>query len=362
MYKTLVVATSRRTRGGITSVVKAHEQGKQWTDYNCKWIETHRDGSKARKFFYLVRALIQYTILLPFYDIIHIHLTLGSSGKRKLPFIRLAKNFNKKVIVHFHPSTEKILFEQENNKLGKKIFEMADLVLVLSPQWKDWINEAYPNNKFNMEVLYNPCPKVNRTNVERKKQILYAGTILKRKGYDILIQAFAKIAKNFPDWKIVFAGNPYYENGVNEIEHGNSLAEKHDITSQIEWLGWISGERKEEVFNQSSIYCLASDGEGFPMGVLDAWAYGIPCVMTPVGGIPDIVRDGIEGLMFPVGDVDTLSKKLEIMISNEELRINIVKATDVYVNQTFEMQEINRQLGNIYSTLSKSTQNKNNAN
>ena len=44
MTKVLVLATSRKTRGGVTSVVKAHEQGEQWKKYHCKWIETHRDN------------------------------------------------------------------------------------------------------------------------------------------------------------------------------------------------------------------------------------------------------------------------------------------------------------------------------
>ena len=250
-------------------------------------------------------------------------------------------------------SNEKILFEPNDHKLGEKIFNVADLLIMLSPQWIRWVNEAYPGNNFKMKVLYNPCPKVNRRNIERKKQILFAGTILKRKGYDILIQAFAKIAKDVPEWKIAFAGNPYYENGINEIEHGKRMAESYGITSQIEWLGWVSGEMKEKVFNESSIYCLASDGEGFPMGVLDAWAYGIPCVMTPVGGIPDIVRDGVEGLLFPVGDTEKLSTQLKRMIIDEELRKSIVKATDIYVNSIFKQEEINKQLGNIYDTFSK---------
>lgn len=52
MPKVLVVATSRKTRGGITSVVKAHETGNQWKKYHCKWIETHRDGPSWRKILY----------------------------------------------------------------------------------------------------------------------------------------------------------------------------------------------------------------------------------------------------------------------------------------------------------------------
>ena len=346
--KVLVVATSRKTRGGITSVIKAHEQGEQWVNFYCKWIETHRDGSKWRKILYLFYGFIKYVFLLPFYDVVHLHLTLGNSGKRKLPFIRIAKLFKKKIIVHFHPSTEKILFDPIDHKLGFKIFNSANLLLVLSPQWIKWINEAYPDNDFNMKVLFNPCPTVNRTNVKRKKQILYAGTILKRKGYDVLLHAFAKIARKYPDWELIYAGNPYFENGLNEIEEGKNIAEIYGISSQVKWLGWISGESKDRVFNESSIYCLASSGEGFPMGVLDAWAYGIPCVMTPVGGIPDIVRDGVEGLIFPVGDSTMLSQQLDKMMSNVNLRTEIVEATDIYVNNIFKMQNINSQLGEIY--------------
>ena len=54
--KVLVVATSRKTRGGITSVVKAHETGNQWKKYHCKWIETHRDGPSWRKILYFIKA------------------------------------------------------------------------------------------------------------------------------------------------------------------------------------------------------------------------------------------------------------------------------------------------------------------
>ena len=67
MTKVLVVATSRKTRGGITSVIKAHETGEQWKKYHCKWIETHRDGNIFCKIGYLIRALLLYILLLPFY-------------------------------------------------------------------------------------------------------------------------------------------------------------------------------------------------------------------------------------------------------------------------------------------------------
>ena len=66
MTKVLVIATSRKTRGGITSVIKAHETGEQWEKFHCKWIETHRDGNPIRKLYYLFTALIEYILLIHF--------------------------------------------------------------------------------------------------------------------------------------------------------------------------------------------------------------------------------------------------------------------------------------------------------
>ena len=87
------------------------------------------------------------------------------------------------------------------------------------------------------------------------------------------------------------------------------------------------------------------------MGVLDAWAYGIPCVVTPVGGIPDIIEDGINGLIFPVGDSDRLAVQLNKLMNDKELGKAIVAESDKYVNGLFNIDIINNQLAEIYSNL-----------
>lgn len=348
MTKVLVVSTSRKTRGGITSVVKAHESGEQWKQFHCRWIETHRDGNSIRKLWYLTTALLEYICLLPFYDIVHIHVATTVSAKRKLLFLYPAKWLDKKVILHFHPSNEKFLFEPMNVRLYQKLFAKADLVLVLSEQWRRWVKLAL-NLDNHIEVLYNPCPVVNRREDLRKKHILFAGTIIPRKGYETLIRSFAKIASKNPDWKVVFAGN-------GEIEDAMKVVEDCGIKKQVKFLGWVAGEDKERAFQEASIYCLASDGEGFPMGVLDAWAYGIPCVVTPVGGIPDILVDGENGLVFNVGNIELLAEKLDEIINNDTIRKKIAYASMELAATTFNISSINRQLGNIYLKIMNQTQ------
>lgn len=345
MTRVLVVATSRKTRGGITSVVKAHETGSQWKMFHCRWIETHRDGNAVRKLWYLLTALVEYVCLLPFYDIVHIHVGLRASVDRKLVFARIARTCGKKVIVHFHPATEKHLFDGHFKYKIERLFSYADLLLVLSEQWVRWINQAYPERRFRMEVLYNPCPKVNRDFSKKTKTVLFAGTLNERKGYNRLLEAFAKVAAVHRDWTLVFAGN-------GEIDKAKDLQKRLGLPdSQVRYLGWVSGRDKEKAFQEASVYCLPSWGEGFPMGVLDAWAYGVPVITTPVGGITDIITDGENGLVYDVYDIDKLSSCLLRLMESQDLRKKIVEKADELVYGQFNVTNITAQLGDIYLRL-----------
>ena len=104
MTKILVVATSRKTRGGITSVIKALESDEHWKKFHCHWVETHRDGPTWRKIWYFATGMMDFLIRLPFYDIVHIPTADYGTEKRKRIFARLTKLFSKKLIVHLHSS------------------------------------------------------------------------------------------------------------------------------------------------------------------------------------------------------------------------------------------------------------------
>jgi glycosyltransferase involved in cell wall biosynthesis len=342
--RVLVVATSRKTRGGITAVIKAHEQGKQWKEFQCIWIETHIDRGNILKIFYFISALMKFILIAPFYDIIHIHVASIASLRRKMFFFKISKIYKKKIISHFHPHKPEVIFDEKNKKFYKKMFLGSNKIIVLSPQWEKWINEALDISE-NIQVLYNPCPNI--TPFEKKcsnKYILFAGTIYKRKGYTDLIKGFSRIALKYPDWSVILAGN-------GEIEKGKLLAQELGIEKQVEFVGWVNGIDKHTLFNNASIFCLASSAEGFPMAVLDAWAYGLPVICTPVGGLPDIVEEKISALIFNYGDTESLSKQIEILITDEHLRINISKKSIEMSKTIFDVDNINNQLKIIYENL-----------
>jgi glycosyltransferase involved in cell wall biosynthesis len=344
MVRVLVVATSRKTRGGITSVVRAHELGMQWEKFHCRWIETHRDGSGLIKIWYLLKSLIEYFFILPRYNIVHFHLSEPPSAMRKLVFFLGARLLRKKTICHFHAFSVETTINSKYRWVYKYLFEKADCVIVLSSYWKNELNKKF-NLSGKIRVLYNPSTaEILPKAYETKKQILYAGTVNARKGYADMIKAFAKIANMHRDWKIVFAGN-------GEIKQGKALAENLGISSQTIFLGWVSGTAKDQAFKESSIFCLPSYAEGFPMSVLDAWAYGKPVITTPVGGIPDVAQDGENMLLFNPGDVEHLAKQMELMICSEALRNKIAEASAAMAKEMFSIDSVTKKLGEIYENL-----------
>lgn len=349
MTKVLVVATSRKTRGGVTSVVKAHEQGKQWKKYHCKWIETHRDGGFIVKFLMVIPAFIQYLFLLPFYDLVHIHTSEPPSAFRKVAFMWWAKLWRKKTIVHFHSFSPETTIRGRYSFLYRYLFGNADRVVVLSEYWKREVQKEIPSAK--LKVIYNPClAHVSKLSAEfadydgpmpKAHSILYAGTVNKRKGYADMVMAFAQIAKRYKDWQIVFAGN-------GQIENGKKLAEELGISNQTLWLGWVSGADKDRAFQEATVFCLPSYAEGFPMSVLDAWSYGLPVITTPVGGIPDVAKDGENMLLFNPGDVNGLAACMERLITDKELRDKISRASIEFARTTFNIATINNEVEILY--------------
>lgn len=342
MFKVLIVATSRYTRGGITSVIKAHETGEQWKKFHCKWIGYHVDRSTPIKLLYLVQALVRYMFIVPFYNIVHLQFSLPSDAKRSYFFFKVAKLWRKKTIVHLHCGDQ---LPDIWSPMYEELFTKSDMALVLSVSIKRRVEE-YIGAGHNVQVLYNPCPEIESITPfdERKNEILFAGTLNSNKGYTDLISGFAKIATKHPDWKVIFAGN-------GEVEKATTVARKLGVEKQCVFLGWVTGEQKNAAFLRASVLCLASYAEGFPMAVLDAWAYGVPVVTTPVGGLKDVIIEGENGLLFRVGDIDEMSTKLDKMISDEDLRKKIATASLDMSYTMFNINTINKQLGELYEEL-----------
>jgi glycosyltransferase involved in cell wall biosynthesis len=260
---------------------------------------------------------------------------------RKLPFFLVAKLYRKKVVLHFHSYDPATTINSRFKRFYRFMFSKADRVIVLTQTWKDLMKKHLSLSN-HITIIYNPCTTTgDQASVVKQNIILYAGSLIPRKGYADLIRAFHLIREQSAGWKLVFAG-------AGEIEEGKQLARESSISDRIEFAGWVSGEEKELLFASASIFCLPSYAEGFPMAILDAWSYGLPVIATPVGGIPDILKDKVNGLLFNPGDILTLTRQLLLLIEHPELRDALRRESSTLVTTIFNLQEIEKQICEIY--------------
>jgi glycosyltransferase involved in cell wall biosynthesis len=87
--------------------------------------------------------------------------------------------------------------------------------------------------------------------------------------------------------------------------------------------------------------------------VLDAWGCDLPVVTTPVGGLCDVLQNGVNALVFEPGDVQTLSNHLELLMKNPYIRKQLSLESQKLSSTIFNIKSITKQLDNIYSSLYK---------
>lgn len=346
--KVLVIGTSHKTRGGITTVINSYKDSYLWEKYHCQWIETHIDKHPIIKLLYCIKAYIQFIFIFYLYDIIHFHVSEITTVRRKYPLFKIAKFFKKKTIIHFHNNhfLMKSHDKDKQFKLYKKFFSQADLIIVVSDYWKVWLLDNF-KLKNNVVIVYNAAPEIPQENSridKKEKYILFAGVITKMKGCYDLIKAFSSICHKHNDWHIEFAGTGEEKEIIN---YAHSL---NIPPNQIHFNGWVTGEKKNNIFRNASVFCLPSYGEGFPMVILEAWMHHLPIISTYVGGIPDMVNSN-NGLLFKPGDTKQLSKYLELLINNKNTRLELAENGFKTATEKFSKKGIIDTIDKIYTSI-----------
>lgn len=149
-----------------------------------------------------------------------------------------------------------------------------------------------------------------------EKIILFLGTLGQNKGPEVLLNALPKILKEIPDIKLVFAG----DGPLREELFKKSL--KPDIKKHVMFTGFVQERVKPLYYRATDIFCLPSimKHEIFGIVNLEAMACGIPIVASKIGGIPDVVKDGENGLLVPPRDYGVLADAIIYVLENEDVR------------------------------------------
>lgn len=343
--RVLVVGSAEQSGGGVSTVIRLMKKMPVWQEYNCYWLGTQIQRNYFWKLWYAVKANILALFIIWRYDIVHFHSVPDRIDLIiKLPILLLALLGRKKVIVHIHMGNQ--LKNHTNNTLFKWYLKRSDLIVLLAKKWQTLFKEWYADINTPTTVLYNACEYVSEVPFdEKEKIIMMAAYFNDNKAPDLLLKAWQKIGKQYPDWKIYMLGN-------GEVQRFEHMAEKMGVSDSVTFTGYIVGKEKVSLFRKSSIYCMCSYEEGFPMVILEAWANGICVVTTPVGGLPDVLEEGRNAMVFDFGDWRGLANQLSSLIEHDEQRHEMAKYARAFVYDHFSIDNTSYNLMKMYESIS----------
>ena len=185
----------------------------------------------------------------------------------------------------------------------------------------------------NVEVIPDPLAfDIAEVSPMKAKRVIAVGRYVYQKGFDLLLQAWAKIEKLFPDWELAIYGmgdRSSYENLAQQLGINMNRCHLNGSTQNI---------RKE--YLESSLFVFSSRFEGFGMVLIEAMACGLPVVSFDCPcGPKDIVSHDEDGLLVPSGDIDKLANAMSQLMDSYELRHQMAKNAICNVRR-FQIDEI----------------------
>lgn len=163
-------------------------------------------------------------------------------------------------------------------------------------------------------------------------KILFVGLHSKDKGFDVLLRACQYLRNNRIRFALHTIGEWDSEEFRQKILQFNSTADLADV---FNFHGLRYGEEKWSVYSQCQVLVLPSLTEGQPLVILEAFGCGIPVVATRVGGIPDIIEDGVNGFLVRPGAVEELASALEHLAQDCDLRQKMSVANRILYSSRF---------------------------
>lgn len=238
-------------------------------------------------------------------------------SKKKV--ICVVHHVHREVFKHYSPSKFIKYFGILLESLIPIVYKKSTIITV-SPSSKEDLQKIL-KVKNEIKIIYNGIDHSTFSPGKKSEtaMILYLGRLKKYKRVNDLIIAFSIVLKKLPNSKCVIAGTG------EELQSLKELAHKTGIEKNIVFENFVSETRKRELLQKAWTLIYPSTCEGWGISVIEANASGTPTIASNVKGLKDAVRNNETGLLFPVFDINQLANKIEILITNQELRYNLGK-------------------------------------
>lgn len=328
-------------RGGVSGVERLLLDALP-EEVHATHIATMVDGGKWTKAVTFAQSLAKLTLELNHHpDVVHIHFASGASNIRKIILARVALARGASVIMHAHGGAYQkhwAAMSPAARSITLNTLLRAQRLVVLGEGWKSFF-ESIGVPRHRIVVLPNPVvlpESVPERSSDGKIRFVYFGLISQRKGVFELVDAVAGLSPEVrARVEFVLAGN----GDVSQLrEHASKLG----VQDVVEIREWVDPTERDRLLATAHAFVLPSHTEGLPMSLLEAMAWGLPPICTPVGSIPEYVVDGANGILIAPGAVPALTQAIEKLVSQGAQRVQMGRLARATVEPLCVKQYSNR--------------------
>ena len=253
---------------------------------------------------------------------------LSFIGKNNMMAIMTSRFLSIPVAVSVRAEPTEEYYNSWMRFMAKHLFSRADGVILQTKRCFDF----FPGKvRKKAVILKNPVSQAffrERYEGVRDHTITAVGRVDENKNHELLIRAFAEIANEFPQYRLIIYGE------------GDKRKQLQELVFQMGFEGRIelpgSVDNVSDAIYKTRVFVLSSNTEGVPNTLIEAMVMGLTVIATdcPCGGPAELIDHGINGLLTPVGDVEKMKENLHFALKNlqeaEKMGIEAMKTLDIY--------------------------------
>ncbi|MGF6272816.1 glycosyltransferase involved in cell wall biosynthesis [Massilia sp. UYP11] len=338
--------------GGIASVIAVYRAAGLLARGDIVYLPTHRTGPGRAKIQLFALALLALLRLLARGEValLHIHVAINTSFWRKYVFFLLGYVCRVPVALHLHAGRYPDYYRSGCGPLARLLmrfaFDRAQAVVVVSGALQDWVRSVSSQRR--VVVLHNPVLLPQRQGAEAGGRapatLVFLGHLEAGKGCHDLLHAMPAIVAAVPQARLLLCGD-------GQRDEVRALVAALGLQASVDLPGWVDAHARAALLDAATVFVLPSHAEGLPMSLLEAMAHGVPVVATAVGGIPDAVRDGVEGVLVAPGDTAALAAAVLGLLADPDTRMRLGAAGRERVRTEFSSTRMIATLEDLYEKL-----------
>ena len=276
----------------------------------------------------------------------HLHVHLASQAASVGLFVKRVFGFGFSMTVHGPDE----FYDAPGHYLAQKI-EAADFIFCISSFARSQLMKLSPHEHWN-KLFVSPLgvdPEHFAARAERPApevfEILCVGRLTPAKGQHLLIDTVERLGQRGCKVRLHLVGDGPDEASLRA--HAAASAFPHSIVFE----GAVNQDRIRSLYEAADLFCLPSFAEGVPVVLMEAMAMEIPCVSTHITGIPELIRDGIDGILVAPADLDGLVEALARLMGDDVLRKWLGRSGRARVLECYDLRRNVERLAALFDEL-----------